>query len=76
MPAAKHTSTVTVLSKDKHYGVRSVEEFLTDDLPSLVDRLDKPKPTNEYNFNLSAQDLVDLKRYQQAKEEQGQHQYG
>ncbi len=79
----KHTNNgqislgIDVLSKDKHYGVKDLNEFLieTDKLPVLIDRLDKPRPTNEYNFNLSAQDLADFKRYQLAKEQHGEQQY-
>jgi hypothetical protein len=64
--------------KGRTYVPRSVDEFLApeDRLEELLKIYEQPKPTNEYNFNLSAQDLADFKRYQLAKEEQGQHQYG
>ncbi len=68
----KHTQNgqvvlgIDVLSKDKHYGVKDLNEFLTetDDLPALIDRLDKPKPTNEYNFNINPDQLASFMKYQ------------
>ena len=62
--------SVKKLSNNRSYGIKSVEEFCTDDIAGLIDSFEKPKPT--YSFNVNPKDLADYMRYKQAKEEQGE----
>ena len=60
------------LSKSKRYGVKDINEFLTDDLPALIERYEKPPAT--YNFNVQPDKLAKyLQLDEAAKAEQKQY---
>jgi hypothetical protein len=56
------------------YGVHSIDEFLTDDLPGLIKRKQEPQPT--YKFDIDPKALADFMKYQEAMKQQGQNHYG
>jgi hypothetical protein len=58
------------LSKDKHYGINSIEEFLADDLQALVEQLNAPKPT----INIDSRGLYNYLKADQASKEKHQYQ--
>jgi hypothetical protein len=66
----KHTKngevslTITDLKNSKHYTAKNVEEFLTDDVTALIEGYIKPKPTNQYNFNINPDQLAAFMKYQ------------
>jgi hypothetical protein len=66
----KHTQNGQValgidhLSKSKHYGVKDINDFLSDNIAEVIDRYEKPKPTNEYNFNINPDQLASFMKYQ------------
>jgi hypothetical protein len=62
---------ITDVKNNRHCG-SNLDEFLTDDIIPLIERYSKPKPTNEYNFNLDPKDLADFMKFQNAKKEQGE----
>jgi len=59
----------------KYFVTRNIDEFLTDDVDSLIKDYTTPKPTNEYNFNIDPKDLADFMKFQKAKEEQGENHF-
>jgi hypothetical protein len=47
------------LSKDKHYGVATLEEFLTDDLPSWIEQNNTAKPTYRFDVDPKKNQNID-----------------
>jgi hypothetical protein len=53
--------TVLDVRNEKSYGVRTVDEFLTDDIAGLIKRYNEPpKSAPTYNFNVSNDQLKDI----------------
>jgi len=65
--------SVTRLSTNKSYGVKSIKEFCTDDLAGLIKTCDEPQPT--YRFNIDPKALAEFMKFQQAKAEQGENHF-
>jgi hypothetical protein len=60
------------LSKNKHYAIKDVNEFLTDDLPALIERYEKPPAT--YNFNVQPEKLATYLQLDEAAKQEHQYQ--
>jgi hypothetical protein len=58
------------LSKAKHYGVNSIDEFLVDDLPAFIEQINSPKPT----INIDSRGFYNYLKADQASKEKHQYQ--
>jgi hypothetical protein len=62
-----------IISGNRNYGVKSIEDFTTNDLPGLLKCKEEPQPT--YKFDIDPKALADFMKYQQTMKERGEHQY-
>jgi hypothetical protein len=59
--------TITDLKNQKHYGVKTLDEFLRPDLPKFFEEIDKPKPT--YTFDIAPEKLAKHIQMEEAAKE-------
>jgi hypothetical protein len=65
--------SLAIITGNRTYGVKSIQDFTTDDLPGLIKSYETPPPT--YKFDIDPKALADFMKYQQSMKLQGEHQY-